>query len=307
MNLCNSVLPNYSDDKRIKIAIIQTGSWGDNINSTLMLKPLRSKFTNSILDIYTSSLYHTAFVNNPYIDHLFQYEAHTKRDALHLTTIIPDEIKGIGYDIVMTPHPMFNHEKWTSIKNPHIGTNLICAWIRAIENLDVPYELPLETILQLTPAEVDRASTFVNKLPQRKKNILMEIHGESGQSHWNREWTVRVGKYLLQNDYNLLVSRHTDGPDIDELRQISKNKTHFVGELSLRECAEVFNHCDAFLSISSGLSNACNTNWCKKDGLWFEATNSPVASSNVIRSDNKHFWHDNNLDGYISLLHAHGL
>jgi ADP-heptose:LPS heptosyltransferase len=272
-----------------------------------MLIPLKNKYQNSVLDVHTSTLYGSAFDNNPYITNLYQYEANSKRDALHLTTLIPDHIKKCNYDIIIAPHPMFNHGNWTSVKNPHLGTNLVCAWIRAIENLDVDYCLPLETVLKLRPQEIERAHALLQRIPKRDKNILMEIHGESGQSHWNQEWTIRIGKYLLQKNFNLLISRVSDGPDIDTLRGVAKGKVHFIGELSLRECAEVFNHCDAFLSISSGLSNACNTNWCKKDGLWFESTNSQVASSNIIRSENKNFWYDNNLDGYISLLHDKGL
>lgn len=307
VNLIDATLPNYKNDGKTRIAVIQTGSWGDNINSTLMFIPLKNKYKNCVLDVHTSTMYGSAFDNNPYIDNIYRYEAHSKRDALHLTTMIPDHIKNCNYDIIVAPHPMFNQQHWTSIKNTHLGTNLVCAWIRALENLEVDYDLPLETVLRLTDQEVERARNLINRIPKREKNILMEIHGESGQSHWTPEWTIRVGKYLLQRDYNLLISRVSDGPDIDQLRQVSKSKVHFIGELSLRECAEVFNHCDAFLSISSGLSNACNTNWCKKTGMWFESTNSPAASSNVIRSENKNFWHYNNLDGYISLLHDKGL
>ncbi len=300
-------LPNYQNDDHHKIAIIQTGSWGDNINSTLMLQPLKQKYPDCIIDVYTSTLYHSAFVNNPYIHRLIQYPATQKNEALHLTLLIPDYIKNVGYNTVLAPHPMFNHGNWTSVKNPQLGTNLICAWVRAIEDLNADYTLPLETILRLTPTETSNVASFLSKIPNRKKNILMEVHGESGQTHWTPEWTVRVGKYLTQKDYNLFISRSFDSGDIDELRRFAPGRVYFAGKLSIRECAELFNHCDAFLSVSSGLSNACNTNWCKKTGQWFEVTNSPAATSSVIRSENKIFYHDNNLDGYISLLHDHGL
>jgi ADP-heptose:LPS heptosyltransferase len=293
-----------------KIAIIQTGCWGDNINSTLMLKPLREAFETSIIDVYTSTTYSSAFDNNPYIDNIIQYQSHDKNNALHLSISIPPFLKDSGYDIVFSPHPMFNPEYWTSLKHPDLGHNLIYAWVRALENADIKYELPLETILRLRDDEIKNVREYIRSVESfsNRRNILMEVQGESGQTHWGPQWTHATVKYLLKEpNTNIFISRKNSGNDVDELKSLSPGNVHFVGHLSIRECAELFNHCDAFLSVSSGLSNACNTNWCRKDIKWFEAINSYSVSSAPIRSTGKAFWCDNNLDGYLNLLRNNGM
>ena len=302
--------PVYTDaDKQIKIAIIQTGSWGDNINSTLMLKPLKQKFPDSIIDVHTSTTYASAFKNNPYINNLIQYQANDKNEALHLTLTIPPMLMGHNYNITYAPHPMFNPENWTSINHPEIGDNLICAWIRALEHTDVPYTMPLETILQLTDEEVNRVQEYCQHVPdmQNRRAILMEISGESGQTFWSPSWTIEVSKYLLNGSTNLFISRKNDSNDVQELRALAPGCVHFVGQLSIRECAELFNRCHAFFSVSSGLSNACGTNWCKKDIKWFEVVNSPAVTSAPIRKEVKTFWYINDCDKFIEILKSKGV
>lgn len=300
-------VPKYVSDGKPRIAIIQTGSWGDNINSTLMLKPLKNKYPESIIDIHTSTLYGSAFENNPYVNQIVRYPATAKNEALHLTILIPDKIKDSGYTQTFAPHPMFNHENWTSIENPQLGTNLINAWVRALEHAKIPYTLPLETVLRLTESEKTKVANYWNEIPKRKKCYLMEIHGESGQSFWSPDWTMKVCRHLLQDEsVTLFISRGYDGHDIQDLRKHFEGRVNFVGHLSIRECAGLFNHCHAFFSVSSGLSNACNTNMCRKDIPWFEVTNSDAATSSVIRSEGKVFWHKNDVSAYINELKSRG-
>lgn len=301
----SQTMPIYtSAEKRTKIAIIQTGSWGDNINSTLMLPPIKKAYPDCIIDVYTSTLYGSAFYNNPYITNTIQHQANTKDEALHLALVIPDQLIGRGYDMIFSPHPMFNHGNWNSIQHPELGDNLICAWIRALEHAGISYEWPLETVLRLTNEETATVRNFINNIPNidNSRNILMEVHGESGQSFWTPQWTMDVCKYLLNGQTNLFISRKNDSHDIQELKRIAPNSVFFVGHLSIRECAELFNHCQAFFSVSSGLSNACNTNWCKKDIKWFEVVNSPAVTSAPIRSSGKVFWYDNDITAFISML-----
>lgn len=298
-------------DKRTKIAIIQTGSWGDNINSTLMLPPLHKKYPNCIIDVYTSTYFESAFHNNPLITNLIRHTADSKQSALHLTLTIPKNVENRGYDLVLAPHPMFNPDNWTSINTPSLGINIICAWIRALEHNDIPYKMPLETVLRLTTQEVHKVNRFCTAIPKfnDRDNILMEVQGESGQSFWDHTWTMDVCKHLLQNPkVTIYISRKHDGSDVAELQQIAPGRIYFVGGLSLRECAELYNKCKAFFSCSSGLSNACNTNWCKNNIIWIETTNSPSVTSAPIRSSGKTFWHENDKPAFLHMLKKeHGL
>jgi hypothetical protein len=176
-----------------------------------------------------------------------------------------------------------------------------------LEDADIPYTLPLESSLRLLPQEVEKVAQFLRGIDRSRRNILMEVQGESGQTFWDGTWTVEVGKYLLDGRTNLFLSRRHMDHDFQQLASHAPGCVHFVGGLSIRECAELFNHCDVFFSVSSGLSNACNTNWCKKDGKWIETINSPTVSSAPIRSQGKVFWHDNNLGAFLRMLKKHGI
>lgn len=305
-----SQIPQYQKDQTIKIAIVQPGAYGDNINSTLMLKPIKKKYPDCIIDVHTSSAYHTAFLNNPYITNIIQYAASTKEEALHLLMTIPPQIQNSNYDMIFVPHPMVNVDKWSCALHQEWGENLIFAWVRALEDRSIPYDIPLETIIQLTDFEIARVNAFRQSVHnmQHRRNILMEIHGESGQTFWDHNWTIGVGKHLLSSrDSNLFISHKTYRDDIKYLQQQYPNHVYWVGSLTLRECAELFNHCQLFVSISSGLSNACNTTMCRRDVQWVEVVNSRTCSSAAIRSDGKLFWHDNNLQRFIAGLTERGI
>lgn len=280
------------------IAIVQGGAWGDNINSTLMLKPIKRKYPNCNIDIHTSTLYKSAFTNNPYINKIVSYKASNKSAAINLGLSVPPKIRST-YSLVLSPHPALNPGKWSSSNNPKWGENLIFAWVRALEDNDIEYT-NLETIMRLTDQEVNNAKKVINNI--QGKRALMEIDGESGQSPFNPQWTKSVGDFLCSIGYNLLISHKSKRRDIAELESRNKGKVHWVGKLSIRECAELFNSSDLFISVSSGLSNACNTSWCKNDIKWFEVVNSKTCSSSAIRESGKHFYHSSNLEGFMSLL-----
>jgi len=296
-----SVIAAESHDE-IKIAIVQTGSWGDNVNSTLMLKPLKAKYPNCRIEVHTSTYYASAFTNNPLIDKLVKHPSSDKNSSIHLSCVVTPKLT--GYDIVFNPHPMYNGDKWTSIKHPELGTNLILAWVRALEDQDVEYQLPLETVLRLTNKEINKVNAFCEKVPNfnNSRNILMEVAGESGQSFWNPSWTVTVGRHLLDGNTNLFISRRENSKDVLELQQHSPGRVFFAGGLTIRECAELYNKCQAFFSVSSGLSNACNTDWGKNDIIWIETTNSEAVTSAPVRSEGKTFWHNNDLNAFVTML-----
>lgn len=304
-------LPLYTaEEKRPKVALVQTGCWGDNINSTLMFEPLCNHYKGCLIDVYTSTYYASAFYNNPYVNKIVKYMATDKQAALHLTTTIPDTIKERGYTRVFAPHPMFNQGCWNSSKHPELGENLIYAWVHALEKAGVECPMPPQTVMRLTEEELRRVSTFCKRVPEMKsrRNVLMECHGESGQTFWDHNWTVQVGLHLLQEgNTNLFISRRHSSSDVARLKKEAPNRVFFVGDLSIRECAELFNRCQIFMSVSSGLSNACNTNWCSNEITWIETVNSPTVTSAPVRSEGKTFWHKNDLNKFLEMLKENGI
>lgn len=294
-------IPTYTKDNKMKIAWVQTGSYGDNINSTLAFKPMHDHFNDLVLDVHTSTKYASMFYNNPYVNLIVEYQASTKNDALHLSCTIPDMIRGNGYNHILTPHPMYNPGKWSCSNNPQLGENLIFAWVRQIEELNVPYSLPLETVLRLGEQEERRAEAYFNNTP-KKKHVLLEIEGESGQSFYNHEWALNLIKLLASRDYVAHVSCGIEHKYIKDLKAMFPQNVSWAGALSLRECAWVFNQCECFFSVSSGLSNVCNTNYCKKQIKWIEVVNSLVCSSAAIRKEDKIFWHENDMHKFLAMV-----
>lgn len=278
-----------------------------------MLKPLRAKYgPTAVIDVHTSNLYGDAFHNNPLITNLIRYRAGDKNSAIHLATAdhIPKHIKDSGYDLVLNPHPMYNNDKWSCSTHQELGENLIFAWVRALEDNGVPYTLPLESILVLTEAEIANVAKYREQARTMaiRKNVLMEVQGESGQSFWNGDWTDKVVRHLIRNnDTNVFISLRSFPANIAALQKQFPGHIHWAGSLSIRECAELFNFCQTFFSVSSGLSNACNTSWCKKDIRWIEVVNSLTCSSAAIRKDGKTFWHHNNVGDLINMLTESGL
>lgn len=273
-----------------------------------MFKPLKQRYPDSVLDIHTSTQYGEVFDNNPYPTNVFKHQSQDKNSSLHLGVTLPELLKESNYDIIFNPHPMFNSSKWCSCQHPEWGENLIFAWVHALEEKQIPYEAPLETILRLTEGEVHKITNLLAGLTGGRRNIIMEIHGESGQTFWDHNWTLRIGEHLLSNkNTNLFLSHRDLRGDVLELQRRFPGQAHWVGNLTIRECAELFNHCNYFFSISSGLSNACNTNWCRKDVGWFEVVNSLSCSSAAIRKEGKTFWHDNNIDNFVNHLREKGV
>ena len=282
----------------MKIAIIQTGCWGDNVNSTLMFAPIRRKYPDSTINVFTAERYHTPFVRNPHINEIIKLPSSSKNDALHLM----NTVKPTGYDLVIRNHPMLN-KTWSSHKNPQLGENLILSWVNWLETNDVQYEMPLTTDLILSDEEQRAPIEFIEKLSKDRKGIvLIEAESESGQSFWNGQWTDVVARKLQTMGYIILINSVREASLAQNLQIMTNNRIVWVGNHTLRTIAAFYDHSDAFISVSSGLSNACNTQQRKIIRNWIEVVNSLTCSSNVIRSTGKTFWHDNDLNKFCDWI-----
>lgn len=303
----------------MKIAHIQLASWGDCINSTLMFKPIKKHFEAihgcCTIEVHTTALYESAFHNNPYVNNIICHHYRgkpvtSKQDCFALYDIVPDHVRKMPYNEVFVPAPILLPDKRNSLKHPEFGNNLICTFMRYLEDRGIDYEWPVQTILRLTKEEIERVDNWIkdNKvIIDTNFNILMEVQGESGQTFWKPHWTLAVGRHLARKPYvNVFVSKRDKTPEIQQLERETNNKVRWAGSLSLRECAQLFNKCNAFLSVSSGLANACNTNHCRKDLIWIETVNDDTVNSAPLRTNNKTFWYKNDINAFIEMLTEKG-
>lgn len=294
----------------MEIAIVQLGSWGDNINSTLMLEPIKKAHPGCTIEVHTTSLYQSAFRNNPHIDKITAYPCGSKTECFDLYNTIPIQVAAMGYDRVFTPAPILCLDR-TSLRHPELGNNLICSFVRCLEEAGIEYDWPVRTVMQLEPDEVQNVDNWVSMAQIQladHQTVLMEVQGESGQSFWNHTWTMAAVRHLMRRPRtNVIISRRDKTKEVVLLEKEFPKRVYWAGALSIRECAELYNRCDAFLSISSGLSNACNTNHCRQDLTWVETVNSPTVTSAPIRATGKVFWYENNIQAFLRTLARSGL
>jgi ADP-heptose:LPS heptosyltransferase len=93
----------------MKIAFIQLGSWGDNVNSTMMLKPIKNKYPGCTIHVHTTDLYASAFINNPHVDQIHTTSAANKAACFDLYNVIPKAVESSGlYDKVFIPAPILH-------------------------------------------------------------------------------------------------------------------------------------------------------------------------------------------------------
>lgn len=291
------------------IAFVQLGSYGDNVNSTLMFKPIKAAYPNCNLEVHTTDLYASAFHNNPHISRLITYPAFSKTDCFNLYNTVPVTVKAQRYDKVFVPAPILHPNRRDSLLHPEFGQNIITTFMRVLEDAGIPYDWPVETILNLKAHEISNVDHYLvdrKIILGNKRNILMEVHGESGQTYWNPHWTLAVGRHLMTRQSNLFISRRDYTQEITQLEREFPGRVYYAGSLTIRECAELYNRCSLFMSISSGLSNACGTSHCHKpDGTnrrWVETVNSPTVNSAPVHASGKIFWYANDLNDFIKML-----
>jgi ADP-heptose:LPS heptosyltransferase len=309
----------------MRIAHIQLASYGDCLNSTLMFEPIKKHFETPVLlalhrrcaiEVHTTAPYESAFYNNPYVNRIISHNyqgrpATTKEECFALYSVVPDLVRKQGYDQVFLPAPILLPTKRNSLKHPELGNNIICAFMRYLEDCNIEYDWPVKTILRLTKDEINKVNNWIltkKIMLDNHQNVLIEIHGESGQTFWNHHWTLAVVRYLARKQYtNIFISNKTKTAEVSQLEKETNYKAKWVGELTLRECAELYNRCSAFISVSSGLSNICNTDYCRKDLKWFEVVNSNTVTSAPLRIDDKIFWYKNDINAFTQILEQNGL
>lgn len=294
-----------------KIAFIQLGSFGDCINSTLMILPIRKHFGQCTIDVHTTTFYQSAFANNPYVDKITAHEARSKSQSFDLYNVVPKKVEAMGYDEVFSPAPILHPARRNSLKHPEFGENLITTFMRYLEDRNIHYDWPVQTILRLTFDEIRNVSRWIsdNKIQMiGRRSILMEVEGESGQTFWDPNWTLATARHLMASpSTNLFISRREKTGEIALLCREFPGRVWWAGDLTVRECAELYNRCSTFMSVSSGLSNACNTNYCRTDKQWVETVNSPTVTSAPVRSSGKIFWYERDLARFLEMLRANGV
>jgi hypothetical protein len=234
-----------------RILLGQLGANGDCLYATILARQLRADHPKAHIVWAISSQCAPLLANNPYVDEVW-------------------EIPIPGWDQHETMWRVFEREALTRyIRHDFDQVLLSQIWPNNFQNYDGtirpsilrsygrPITVPIENVINLTAAEIDKVETFVQerRLGDFAHRILFECSSKSGQSFVTPELALQIGQHLYEMlpDASVIFSTHLP-------MQIDDKRSHFAGSLSLREVAHLTHHCSLFVGAGSGGSVvACST------------------------------------------------
>lgn len=133
--------------------------------------------------------------------------------------------------------------------------------------------LPWRPYLCFSDEERERAREFVAKLPH-KRTIMIENHMNSGDVHWTDNMTKNTMRLCRQKfgKCNFIFATLRDNSSFFDDDGVVSCK-----DFTIRQTALVFNHCDLFIGVCSGISVAVSC-WGNKPVPRIEWAGSPKIS-----------------------------
>lgn len=283
------------------VAIVTMASWGDVVISTLIVNALKTQKPDCRITYYTSSACAGAIKNNPHIDEQVIIQA-TKGQAWAVQDKIISDARNKHQVVVAAWAGYTPRYNWKPLDNNETSENFMWSYVRTAQSLGLNVPNPPLLYLYPTDDEKNRIAGYMQNV-KSGTNILMEVKGESSQTYWNNDWTVKAIDKLHQiyNKPNVFISCG-DKPDDFIFDLIDKYGIHYMNDYSLREMSVLFNYCDVFLGVSSGTSNACHGHLCKRNIKWIEAINDGVWDSKPLGYHNKVFFYGGDVKAYCNLL-----
>jgi ADP-heptose:LPS heptosyltransferase/SAM-dependent methyltransferase len=256
---------NNTAQPQFAIAIFHAA--GDILNCTPIARQLRLDHPDAKITWITSERFAFLLDQNPHIDELIALPGDPKA--------LPDRMEEFRQ---MRP--------WTRFFDPAPYRNYKLApggslleIIRA--SADLRWSAPPRSVMRLRPEEVEEARAYWATLPDGPK-ILLETDFLSDQSPWVDDCAFEVLDVLADLDPVLVFSARRCPPFLEALK--ARHAKTFWCELGFRPNAELYNLCDAFIGVSSGLSCLSLTDWCRRDVPSLELTRGDhwsLASSGV--------------------------
>jgi hypothetical protein len=233
-----------------RILLGQLGANGDCLYATILARQIRQDFPNAEITWAVSSKTRAVLVNNPHIDaiweipisswdqheiawRVFEQEAlrrYVRRDfdALYLSQIWPNNFQ--NYDGTIRPSILRSYGR--------------------------PITVPIENVIQLTNAEIERVESFVQKarIAESEHRIIFECSSTSRQSFVTPDFAQIIANELYNILPNACVIFSTHLP-----MDLRNPRSRYAGELSLREIAQLTHHSTLFVGSGSGCSVAATS------------------------------------------------
>ncbi|MCX7930018.1 MAG: methyltransferase domain-containing protein [Chlorobi bacterium] len=241
---------------QIGIAIFH--SLGDIINATIIARQIKADYPDSHLVWITAEQYAFILDQNPDVDEIITVAGNPK----DLDTRI-EELRTIRpWSRFYVPAPYL-------VRTLPGGdlTELMLA------SYDGKLTVPLRPVLVLTDEEVEHARQWWAQLPTDRPRVLVETEFFSAQSPWNREYALDMIRALAPLHPVFVFTAKNRPVDLDILQ--AEYPDILWCDLPFRLNAELYNLCDAFIGVSSAISCATNSTWCRADVPHLEIVSGP--------------------------------
>jgi hypothetical protein len=242
-------------------AIIIFHAAGDILNATLVSAQLRRNHPEYYIVFITCERYKNLLDHNPDIDQLIALAG----DPASLDLDMPAIKTYHRWVEVFTPAAYFSPglaQGWTinRVTREPVGI--------ALTDCRLP-------VLVLSDVERDEARVWWSTLPRGRK-VLIETEFNSSQSPWNDDFVEALGTMLGPLGVIFIFTAFNRPPFFDDFQLRFGNAVWCA--LPFRLNVELFNLTDAYLGVSSGISVAISSNWCRRDIPWIEVCHGPIWS-----------------------------
>ncbi|MFN8391586.1 MAG: hypothetical protein U0136_14955 [Bdellovibrionota bacterium] len=247
---------------RVEYGIAVFHNIGDVLCATPIAKQLKIDEPNCRVTYFTSTPGEAVLRENPYIDEIVTLPG----DPLQLDR----EIEGLKalrpWKRFFTPAAYMNYEAIPggSIYQPK-GT--VFGIVKAAAGLHwtIPFIFPF----RLTEEEQHQARAFWNTLPAGPK-ILVETDYRSEQSPWTDDYNFQMLDAFRDLDPVFVFTSKVRPRFFESF--VSLYPRAYWADVPFRLNAELFNLCDAYVGVSSGISCLTYSDYCRTDVPRIEVT-----------------------------------
>jgi glycosyltransferase involved in cell wall biosynthesis len=229
---------------------------GDILLCTPIARQLKTSDPSCFITWYTSERYAFVLDNNPHIDEVVALPA---SDPVTLDALIPELRVERAWTRFITPAPYMNYTT-----KPHLVVEAGISLLDLVRDAaGLKWNVPFMPVVRLSDTEVQRARNYWSTLPAGGPIILVESEFKSDQTLWDENFALEMVDVLKDLNPVFVYSAKNRPRYLDLL--LERHDRTFWCDLPFRLNAELFNLCDGFVGVSSGISTLTYSTWCRDD------------------------------------------
>jgi len=237
--------------------MIHLGAYGDCIIATTIARQIKADYPKAHVTWAVAERFSGAVENNPHVDEIWKVDIKTGEPFLSVAwrdqfqSMIDQKYPAGWFDLVFDTmiHPNNRHHYDGTIRSS------------TLSNYPNPITVPLDPVIRLYEAEVDRVRAFAEKheLSKYEHVILFESTPGSNQSVLNLEIGLKMAQQIVdcQPEAIIIISTYLPVPATHP-RILAANT------LSFRENVALSHYCTFLIGGSSGLSWLLTASCAKK-------------------------------------------